>query len=361
MLPAFEVGIVGAGAAGSSCAQVLGKAGVKVALFDHSHPREKPCGGLIDERVVEEFNIPKELLQNEIKWFLTERFKFHAKILLKPSVFLVSRKDFDYYLLQEALKNRSVRFFDEKVIQATKTENEWTLTTNKAQTIRVKVLIGSDGCPSLIRNCVLKPIPTQFLATAMGYDFLCPSEYIEKNFSKNSAEAYYSNKYIQKGGFIWIFPKKTNINVGIGSLEPGKKLKRSLDSFILWHPAGKRLKHLEGRFFAHSIPLIWTEGFFNLPCSGENWALIGDAAGHVNPINGTGIYYAMKGGTLCSSAFLHGDMQLFEKYWRKEYGEELYYGAKNFSKFYSNMGFVLWLQLILSNFLQRLSPQNNND
>jgi flavin-dependent dehydrogenase len=26
------------------CAKELAKAGVDVALFDHSHPREKPCG-----------------------------------------------------------------------------------------------------------------------------------------------------------------------------------------------------------------------------------------------------------------------------------------------------------------------------
>jgi flavin-dependent dehydrogenase len=49
----FEVGIVGAGVAGSCCAQVLGKEGIKVAIFDHSHPREKPCGGLIDYRIVD--------------------------------------------------------------------------------------------------------------------------------------------------------------------------------------------------------------------------------------------------------------------------------------------------------------------
>jgi geranylgeranyl reductase family protein len=351
----FEVGIVGAGVAGSSCAQVLGREGVKVALFDHSHPREKPCGGLIEDRVVEEFDIPEELLENEVRWVLAERFKFRVKLSYKPSMFLVSRKDFDYYLLQRALKNKSVAFFDEKVSQVTKTDNGWTLGTNKDRCVKVKVLIGADGCPSSIRKNVCRPIPSRFLASTVGYNVPCSSEYIEKTFAKNTIEAYYPHQYVRKGGFIWIFPKKAIINVGIGSMETGKKLKHSLDKFISAHLAGKRLEDFRGHLFAHLVPTIWNEDFFDLPCSGDKWALIGDAAGHVNPISGTGIYYAMKGGMLCGLAFLDGDLELFESYWRKEYGDELYYGAKTFSTFYSNLGFFLWLQYIFENFLGRLN------
>jgi len=51
------------------------------------------------------------------------------------------------------------------------------------------------------------------------------------------------------------------------------------------------------------------DDFYNLPCTGDDWALIGDAAGHVNLIVGAGICYAMKGGTLCGSALLDGDMR----------------------------------------------------
>jgi len=346
----FEVGIVGAGVAGSTCAQVLGGAGVKVALFDHSHPREKPCGGLIEDRVVKEFDIPEELLENEVRWVLAERFKFRAKLFFKPSMFLISRKTFDYYLLQRALKNKSVAFFDEKVTEVREGEEGWILKTSKDRCAKVKALIGADGCPSLIRKQVFRPIPPQFLAAAVGYDFPCSSKFIEKAFAKNSIEAYYSHQYVQNGGFIWIFPKRTSINVGIGSTETGERLKKSLDKFISFHPAGKRLKNLEGHFFTHLVPAIWRKEFLDLPCSGGNWALIGDAAGHVNPIGGAGIYYAMKGGMLCGLAFLDGDLHLFERYWRKEYGNELYHGARIVLTFYSNLGFFLWLQYVLKNF-----------
>jgi geranylgeranyl reductase family protein len=346
----FEIGIVGAGVAGSCCAQVLGKEGIKVAIFDYSHPREKPCGGLIDERVVNELQVPEELLEREVKWILAERFKIRSKMSIKPSGFIVSRKTFDYHLLQRALNNRSVTFFDEKVNQIVKGENDWILRTSKGKSVKVKVLIGADGCPSLVRKNVLKPIPSQFLSMAVGYDFVCSSKYIENTFAEDAVEAYYSRKYVQKGGFIWIFPRRTSINVGIGSPEEtGKKLKQSLDKFISLHPAGKRLQPLERHFFAHLVPTIWKKEFFDLPSSGSNWALIGDAAGHVYPIGGMGIYYAMKGGMLCGSAILDGDLHLFERYWQKEYGDELRYGAENVLKYYGRLGFIYWLADIFEN------------
>lgn len=350
----FEVGVVGAGVAGSSCAQVLGEAGVNVAIFDHSHPREKPCGGLIDYRVLEEFDIPEELLENEVKWILAERLGFRVKLLVKPSAYLISRKKFDYYLLQRALKNRSITFFKEKVINVVKDEEGWILKTNKDRCIKVRILIGADGCPSLIRRCVLGPIPSQFLAMTVGYNLNCSREYLERAFAKNTIEAYYSHKYVQKMGFIWIFPKKLSVNVGIGGMKTGKKLRQLLDNFITSNPFGKRLKPLKGKFFSHLIPIIWNEEFFKLPCSDEKWALIGDAASHVDPIGGVGIYYAMKGGVLCASALLDGDLKRFEQYWRSDYGGELCYRAKTFSKFYGKLAFFTWLQNISENILLQL-------
>lgn len=345
---------MGAGPAGSTCAQVLGEAGVKVALFDPSHPREKPCGGLIDYRVVEEFDIPEGLLENEVKWVLAERFGFRAKLFIKPSAYLISRKIFDHHLLKRALKNRSVTFFRERVVNVSKDEDKWVIKTNNDRHIKVKVIIGADGCPSLTRKCVLSPIPRKFLATTVGYNFCCSNENVKQAFAKNTIELYYSRKYIRETGFIWIFPKKTSVNVGIGGIEQGKNLRQSLDNFIALNPFGKRLKSLKGKIFSHLLPVIWDKAFFKLSCTGDNWALIGDAAGHVEPINGVGIYYAMKGGALCALAFLDGDLKLFEKYWRSYYGNELHSGSKNFTKFYGNLAFFTWLRYLSENVLLQL-------
>jgi flavin-dependent dehydrogenase len=114
------------------------------------------------------------------------------------------------------------------------------------------------------------------------------------------------------------------------------------------------LRNLRCRLFAHLIPAVWQQEFFDLQCSGDDWALIGDAAGHVNPLSGIGIYYAMKGGMLCALAYLEGDLHRFEKYWRNDYGGELYYGAGTALRYYSNLSLFSWFQFILKDKLSRL-------
>src|SRR3954463_1534782 len=49
----LDVAIIGAGPAGARAAWRLARAGARVALFDGSHPREKPCGGGITGRALD--------------------------------------------------------------------------------------------------------------------------------------------------------------------------------------------------------------------------------------------------------------------------------------------------------------------
>jgi len=60
-----------------------------------------------------------------------------------------------------------------------------------------------------------------------------------------------------------------------------------------------------------------------MPCSGLNWILIGDAAGHVNPITGEGILYALWSAELASRALTEGNPSKFDVLWRGEYYPEL--------------------------------------
>ncbi len=52
----FDVIVVGAGPAGSTCAYLLGKSGINVALLDkEKFPRRKLCGGLLTFKTIEDF------------------------------------------------------------------------------------------------------------------------------------------------------------------------------------------------------------------------------------------------------------------------------------------------------------------
>src|SRR3954468_17685254 len=48
----YDVAVVGAGPAGAWVARCLARSGARVAIFDASHPREKPCGGGVTGRAL---------------------------------------------------------------------------------------------------------------------------------------------------------------------------------------------------------------------------------------------------------------------------------------------------------------------
>ena len=60
-----------------------------------------------------------------------------------------------------------------------------------------------------------------------------------------------------------------------------------------------------------------------LEVAGPNWVLIGDAAGHVSPISGSGIVYALIDGELAAEAIAEGHVEQFNKMWVKLYGKQL--------------------------------------
>ena len=56
--------------------------------------------------------------------------------------------------------------------------------------------------------------------------------------------------------------------------------------------------------------------------------LIGDAAGHVNPISGEGIVYALIDGELAAQAIAGNTFQLFDTLWKRAFGWDLYVSIK---------------------------------
>jgi len=84
--------------------------------------------------------------------------------------------------------------------------------------------------------------------------------------------------------------------------------------------------------------------FFDEPCCGENWLLIGDAAGHVDPLTGEGIPYALWGAELASEAIRRGDILSFDTHWKQAYGKDLINACKMHDLFYN----PFFIELVLS-------------
>jgi flavin-dependent dehydrogenase len=100
------------------------------------------------------------------------------------------------------------------------------------------------------------------------------------------------------GGYSWIFPKGDHVNVGVGGWQSeGPRLRERLRE--LCHAYGVdegNVRELRG----HRLPM---RGASRHPVAGRV-ALVGDAAGLVDPLSGDGMYEAFVSGRLASEAAL---------------------------------------------------------
>ena len=63
--------------------------------------------------------------------------------------------------------------------------------------------------------------------------------------------------------------------------------------------------------------------FYNKPSCGDSWILLGDAAGHTDPIVAEGIYYAIESAKIASEAIINNDIGSYDSMWRGIYGNFL--------------------------------------
>ncbi|HEB31929.1 MAG TPA: hypothetical protein ENI15_13810 [Spirochaetes bacterium] len=307
----FNITIVGAGPAGSMAAYKLAKGGKKVILFDHRAPWEKPCGGMIGPGTIEKhpimlkYSYPKTI-HNGINLISPRSDKtFIASSQPFPAV---SRLELGKFLINQAEK-AGAAFLRQKVLAISRDGLKWNIETEQGSYMS-ELIIGADGAGSIVRKTIIGKIPGKYLLRACGF------------FMDGISEKQYTAKYLDIHGFIWFVSRPHDSSAGIiarlGTLS-SKDFFNKLDEFLQENYPGAKPINKWTAF----IPIINDPAFFELPCCGDNWLLIGDAAGHVDPISGGGIAYALKSAELASLSILKGNPSLYEIGWRESYGKTL--------------------------------------
>ncbi|MEM1156038.1 MAG: geranylgeranyl diphosphate reductase, partial [Pseudomonadota bacterium] len=296
----FDAIVVGGGPAGATAATELAKTGVSVLLLERAF-RIKPCGGAIPPRLIEDFDIPQDMLVARIDSarMISPAYQKVDMPIANTYVGMVDRETFDPWLRERARSHgATVKTGTFKHLQR-RADGKVDLTyQDKEQNgaeVRViaKAVIGADGAKSRVaRQCV------------DGADKLkCVFAYHEIVDSSNSQEADYDPKRcdvwyqgdLSPDFYAWVFPHGKTASIGVGSASQECSVQASVSRLR------KRVALDDAvtvRREGAPIPLKplkrWDDG--------NNVLLAGDAAGVVAPSSGEGIYYAMLGGQLAAES-----------------------------------------------------------
>lgn len=331
----FDVIIVGAGPAGSTCALTLSGHGLKVGVFEKcTFPRDKVCGDAIGSRVRKVLSqldpqLTIQLEQFEKKsfskgWKLITPSKEEIKLNFVNHGYVSARFDFDNFLFQNLKLKSDITVFEDNFIKSVERKRSIIECTNKSgEVFNTKLIIGCDGAHSVVNK-------------------LSDDHYVDHDHYSGAVRGYFKNiSGIEKDiieihlsknflpGYFWIFPVSETIsNVGFGMLSSdiSKRkidLKKALNSIVKEDlQLKKRFENSEllGEIKGFGLPL----GGKKRSLSGNNYLLCGDAASLIDPLNGEGIGNAMLSGFIAGkNAIRSSQAQNFTAEFLSNYDKEI--------------------------------------
>jgi len=335
MYTMIKIAIVGGGPAGSYCAYCLAEDRLSPVIFDHTHPREKPCGGLVTPMAQKLFPFLERLPikhgeRSELR-LISPSGRQVCLSTRRTMIRTFSRLELDQYLVNMAVKE-GAELIHEKVVALERKNDFWKIKTAQGL-YHVKILIGADGVNSLVRRTIVGPLSKMDKGICCGY--------LAKGLEKEDITI---KLLAHRKGFIWIIPRDDQTSLGIGTSEVSRSytLRQELNVFI-------QEKHPRVRIISKwtaLIPNVKSVKTFRVPLAGPNWMLIGDAAGHVNPISGEGIVYALLDGELAAQAVVEKKPEMFNELWRKAYGSHLLVDIKLRKRLYTRSGLELYCKFL---------------
>ncbi len=293
-----DVLVVGAGPAGSTAAREIAGRGLEVLLLDRARfPRDKPCGGAVTLRGAEllPFDLSPVVEQEITGAHLRLRdgrdtiHDFDA-----PLAYLTQRSRLDQFLVERA-REAGVEFRDGPsaglVRRVTRLPDGSHEVAAGGDLHRARGLVAADGANGMVAGSLGFE---QVRENAVALEAILPCPEGVPAWLRGRVALQLGG---MPGGYGWLFPKGDHINVGVGGWRSvvGKRLRPSLDRLCRAYGIDPgALVAMRG----HHLPMLRP----GAPLTAGGAALVGDAAGLVDPLSGEGICHAIASGIAVAPA-----------------------------------------------------------
>jgi geranylgeranyl reductase family protein len=330
-----DVLVVGAGPAGASAAAWSARAGRDVVLADAAvFPRDKTCGDGLTPRAVEELDrlgLGDWVRSHTVNQGLRAHGFGQTLHLRWPGGTLpdhgsaVPRTELDARIRQVALDDGATGVEGAKAVDARVEGGRVRAVTfrrgEETFDIECERLVVADGVRSGLGKVLGREWHQDTVYAVAGR---C---YVD---SDRSDDPWISSHLELRGesgealpGYGWIFPLGGGqVNVGVGTLATTKRPASVAIKPLMKHYTDERRAEfgLTGEQRMPTSALLPMGGAVS-GVAGANWALVGDAAACVNPLNGEGIDYGLETGRLMAAHLDDDLLTAWPALLREEYGD----------------------------------------
>ena len=305
----YDVIVSGAGPAGSKCAEVIAKAGYKVALIEKDINWRKPCGGAVGAGTIEKYYPQLKQLNpiivNNISMYSADYHKIEYTWKNTDSI-VMDRLELDNLLRNIAVES-GAKLFNENVSYDFILKNDKkigikTKSPSGTKEYYGKIIVIADGMSSKL--ALKSGLRTKWKTTDLGIA-KCAIIKGKNKLEKNRGYIYFR----PYKGYGWIFPIDENrFNIGCGTFEEDNlkyNLNQIYEEFV-------NDPHIKKYFPESNYQEIW-KGSYPLSSIGvlekslfdDNIMIIGDAAGFVSPISGEGLLPSIISGQIAAETAIN--------------------------------------------------------